>query len=85
LTGEQYCFGAAAGEAFALAAGEGVEEILYERVEYGWLVGLARGAGEGLAAYGECCRHGGQDSVASVTQCGWAAGVRTAPTEAWIT
>lgn len=82
---EQDRLGAAAGEPFALSAGEGVEEILDERVEDGRLVRLACGAREGLAAYGECRRDGGQDSVPAVTQCGWLVCFGGAPTEAWIT
>src|SRR5690606_29819629 len=70
LPGEQYGFGAAAGEPFALAAGEGVQEVLDERVQHRRLVPLAGGAGERLPAYGQGGGHGGEDPVAAVEQVG---------------
>ncbi len=63
-------FGAAAGEAFALVGGEGVEEVLDERVQGGRVVAACGGAGEGLAADGEGGADGGEYAVAAVAQGG---------------
>lgn len=85
VAGEQDRLGAAAGEAFPLAAGEGVEEVLDEGVERGWLVGLAGGAGEGFAAYGEGCGDGGEDAVAAEAQDGGGGpAVAAAPAQARV-
>lgn len=84
LPGQEYGFGAASGEAFALVAGEGVEEVLYEWVEDRRLVALAGGAGECLPAYGQGCGHRGQDAVAAVVEAGRSVGLCGAPTESRI-
>jgi hypothetical protein len=84
VTGEQDRFGAASGEAFSLAAGEGGQEVLDEWVQCGGLVGFARGGGEGAgAAYREGGGDGGQDAVAAVTELWWA-GFVGAPAQAWV-
>lgn len=85
VAGDQDGFRAAAREAFPLAAGEGVEEVLDEVVQGGRLVGLARGAGEGFAAYGEGGGDGREDAVAAEAQdgCGGSA-VGAAPAQAWV-
>lgn len=84
VAGEQDRFGAASGEAFALAAGEGGEEVVDQRVECGWLVGLARGGGEGVgAADGECGGDCGEDAVSAVAEFG-RAGFGAAPAQAWV-
>lgn len=85
VAGEQYRFRTSPGETFALAAGEGVQEVLDEGVEGGRLVGLAGGAGEGLAAYGQRGGDGGQDAVPAEAQDGWGGpAVAAAPAQAGV-
>lgn len=70
VAGDEECFGAAAGEAVASGAGEGVEEVLDEGVQGRGLVTAGGGAGEGGAADGEGGGDGGQYAVAAVAQGG---------------
>src|SRR5690606_12276114 len=84
VPGEQYGLGAAAGEPFALRAGEGVEEVLDEVVQDGRLVALAGGAGECFAAYGQGRRDVGQDAVAPLAGPGRGARLGAASAESWV-
>lgn len=70
VAGDEDGFGAASGVAVALAAGEGVEEVLDEGVQGGGLVAAGGGAGEGGAADGEGGGDGGEDAVAAVAEGG---------------
>lgn len=84
VAGDEDRFGAASGEAVALGAGEGVEEVLDEGVQGGGVFAAGGGAGQCGAADGEGGGDGGQDAVAALAQGRGGRVLGAAPADAWV-